>query len=185
MYTLTQWSVEDYHLMIAQGILTDRSVELIAGDIINMSPEGSTHRFINHRGIKYLRHLLGDQAEVMEAHPITLSDSEPEPDIAIVRSPDTLYLDRHPFAEDVYWLIEISDRTLAKDLGIKKKIYGQAGIPEYWVIDVARRSLKVFKGLTEQEYAIEQEYQKGIIVPLAFPDVQISLERLLCLEMNH
>ena len=185
MYTLTQWSVEDYHLMIAQGILTDRSVELIAGDIINMSPEGSTHRFINHRGIKYLRHLLGEQAEVMEAHPITLADSEPEPDIAIVRSPDTLYLDRHPLAEDVYWLIEISDRTLAKDLGIKKKVYGQAGIPEYWVIDVTKRSLKVFKGLREQEYAIEQEYQTGIIIPLAFPNVQISVERLLCLEMNH
>jgi hypothetical protein len=43
----------------------------------------------------------------------------------------------------------------------------------------------VFKGLTEQEYAIEQEYQKGIIVPLAFPNVQISVERLLCLEINH
>jgi Uma2 family endonuclease len=120
----------------------------------------------------------------MEAHPITLLDSEPEPDIAIVRSPDTLYLDRHPLAEDVYWLIEISDRTLAKDLGIKKKVYGQAGIPEYWVIDVTKRSLKVFKGLTEQEYAIEQEYQTGIIIPLAFPNVQISVERLLCLEIN-
>jgi hypothetical protein len=48
MYTFNQWSVEDYYLMIAQGILIDRSVELIAGDIIDRSPEGSTHRFINH-----------------------------------------------------------------------------------------------------------------------------------------
>jgi hypothetical protein len=63
-----------------------------------MISKESIHRFLNHQGIKYLRHLLGEQAEVMQAHPITLFDSE----FAIVRSPDTLYLDRHPFADDMY-----------------------------------------------------------------------------------
>jgi hypothetical protein len=67
-----------------------------------MISKESIHRFLNHQGIKYLRHLLGEQAEVMQAHPITLFDSESEPDIAVVRSPDTLYLDRHPFADDMY-----------------------------------------------------------------------------------
>jgi len=90
--------------MILQGILTERPVELIAGDIVEISPEESIHRFLNHRGIKYLRHLLGEQAEVVQTHSITLFDSEFEPDIALVRSPDTLYLDRHPypFADDMY-----------------------------------------------------------------------------------
>ncbi|GFE68379.1 Uma2 family endonuclease [Chroococcus sp. FPU101] len=67
----------------------------------------------------------------MEAYSITLADSEPEPEIAIVRSPDTLYLNRHPYPENIYWLIEISDRTLKKDLEVKKIIYANAGIKEY------------------------------------------------------
>ncbi|GFE68378.1 hypothetical protein [Chroococcus sp. FPU101] len=55
MHTLAQWTVKDYHKMIDAGILSERHVELIAGDIIEMSPEGSTHRFINYRGVIYLR----------------------------------------------------------------------------------------------------------------------------------
>ncbi len=70
---------------------------------------------------KYLRSILGDRAEISEAHPITLlNDSEPEPDIAILKTPDTLYQHRHPRPADVFWLIEIANITLAKDLGIKK-----------------------------------------------------------------
>lgn len=70
MHTLTKWSVEDYHKMIEAGILEERRVELIAGEIVEMSPEGPLHRFINHRAANYLRLLLGELAEVMEAHPM-------------------------------------------------------------------------------------------------------------------
>ncbi len=90
MYTLTKWSLSDYHQMIDTGILDDRRVEFILGEIIEMSPEKPLHCSINHQGATYLRSLLKQNAVVREAHPITLSDSEPEPDIAIVRSPDDL-----------------------------------------------------------------------------------------------
>lgn len=179
MHTLAQWTVEDYHKMIDAGILSERHVELIAGDIIEMSPEGSIHRFINYRGVIYLRSLLREQAIVMEAHPITLADSEPEPDIDIVRSPDTLYLNRHPYPEDIYWLVEISDRTLKKDLEVKKTIYANAGIKEYWVINLQSRILYVFQNPIEQDYQIQQVYQKGVIFALAFPTLPISVEQLL------
>ena len=182
MYTLTKWSLSDYHKMIEVGILSDRRVELILGNIIEMSPEGPLHRFINHTTVKYLRTLLKDQAEVIEAHPITLSDSEPEPDIAIARSPDRLYLNRHPYPEDIYWLIEIADTTLNKDLGIKKKAYAQAGIAEYWVIDLSSVTLKVFLNPTEEDYQTECEYRDGIVSPQAFPDIEIMIKQLLNLE---
>jgi Uma2 family endonuclease len=165
--------------MIEAGILNNHRVELILGDIIEMSPEGPLHRYINHTAVKYLRTVLQNQAEVIEAHPITLNNSEPEPDIAIVRTPDSLYLERHPYPEDIYWLIEIADTTLEKDLGIKKKIYSQAGISEYWVIDLSSKTLKVFLQPTPEDYQIQYEYQDGIVYSQAFPDVEIMVERLL------
>ena len=179
MYTLTKWSLSDYHKMIEAGILSDRRVELILGDIIQMSPEGPLHCYINHRAVTYLRSLLKQSAVVREAHPITLSDSEPEPDIAIVRSPDRLYLNHHPNAEDIYWLIEIADTTLNKDLGIKKKVYAQAGIAEYWVIDLSSLTLKVFLNPTEEDYQTRYNYQDGIVSPQAFPEIEIMVKRLL------
>ena len=142
MYTIAKWTVKDYHKMIESGILSDRNVELILGGIVEMSPEGPLHHFINLRVADYLRSLLGQQAVVSEAHPITLADSEPEPDIAIVRSPNTLYINHHPYPEDIYWLIEISDSTLTKDLGIKKKAYARASIAEYLVINIQEKNSK-------------------------------------------
>jgi Uma2 family endonuclease len=82
MTTLAKWSVADYHRMIAAGILCDRRVELLAGDIIQMSPEGLLHASRIKKVANYLRSLLNSLALVSEAHPITLQQSEPELDIA-------------------------------------------------------------------------------------------------------
>ena len=115
MSTSVTWSIDDYHLMIESGVLNNRSVELIEGEIVKVSPESPLHRFTNDSVAEYLRKLLQDKAKVFEAHPITLKNSEPEPDIAVVHLPDTNYLNRHPYPEDIYWLIEISHTTLEDD----------------------------------------------------------------------
>ena len=89
-----KWSLQDYHRMIDTGLLDDRKVELLRGEIIEMSPEGVPHSFYCRETGEYLRQLLGDRARISEAHPITLPDnSEPEPDIAIVKMPAALYRD--------------------------------------------------------------------------------------------
>ncbi|MDJ0845882.1 Uma2 family endonuclease [Crocosphaera sp.] len=181
-YTLMKWTIEDYHRMIEAGILNDHHVELIAGEIIEMSPEGTFHRFLNHRGVKYLRSILENEAEIMECHPITLLDSEPEPDITIVRTPDTLYLNRHPYPEDIYLLIEIADSTLNKDLMEKKNLYAKFNIPEYWVIDIKNKLLYVFQNPQGDNYQITKTYQEGIIYMLAFPKVEIDVNKLISLE---
>lgn len=177
--SLAKWSLDDYHRMIEAGILCDRPVELIDGEIWEMSPEGPLHRFINDSAAQYLRELLSGLAKVFEAHPITLTNSEPEPDVAIVRLPDTAYLTRHPQPNDIYWLIEIADRTLAIDLGRKKKAYAMAGIEEYWVIDVQAKKMKIFRSPQGNIYTDEQEVTQGYITPLAFSSLSISVERLL------
>jgi len=81
-----------------------------------MSPESPLHRFINDSIAEYLRGLLQGKAKVFESHPITLDNSEPEPDIAIVCLLNNNYFHRHPEPEDIYWLIEISQTTLEYDL---------------------------------------------------------------------
>jgi Uma2 family endonuclease len=182
MYTLTKWTIEDYHRMIAAGILNERRVELIQGEIIDMSPESPWHHFLNLSGAAYLRSLLGQQAIISEAHPITLTDSEPEPDIAVVRPPLTRYQTHHPYPEDIYWLIEIADSTLKKDIGLKRKVYAKVGIPEYWVIDIPHKTLKVWQNSENDDYQNHRDHQTGIIQPLAFPSLDIQVKKLIGVE---
>ncbi len=86
MKTLYKWSVEDYHQIIESGVLEGKSVELLEGEIIAMSPENPIHSSRIDTIADYLRDKLKDQAKVREAHPITLDNSEPELDVAIVFS---------------------------------------------------------------------------------------------------
>jgi Uma2 family endonuclease len=174
-----KWSIDDYHKMIETGLLDGRSVELINGAIIQMVPEGIAHAFCCRGTAKYLRTILGDRAEISEAHPISLpNDSEPEPDIAIVKAPDTLYQNRHPQPDDIFWLIEIANTALVNDLGIKRELYAQAGITEYWVMNLQTSELKVFRDLSANEYRSEISLSSGIVSPLAFPDLAIEISRL-------
>ena len=179
MKTPVKWTVEDYHHMIEAGILADRRVELLEGEILEMAPEGALHRFINVTSAKYLRELLNGLAEVYEAHPVTLSNSEPETDIAVVRSPDTRYLTHHPYPEDIYWLIEIAHSTLADDLKRKQRTYALAGIEEYWVIKSEARTIIRFRQPQRDGYQVRTELDRGTISPVAFPQLQVSVERLL------
>lgn len=177
--TTAKWSLDDYHQMITSGLLDGRSLELINGEIIQMAPEGVAHSFYCRSTAKYLRLILGERAEISEAHPITLpNNSEPEPDIAIVRTPDILYQNRHPLPADIFWLIEIANSTLAKDLSIKKDIYAQSGIPEYWVMNLQTSELIVFSDLINHEYRSEVCLTSGNISPITFPDLSINVSHL-------
>lgn len=179
MKILAKWSIDDYHRMIDAGILNDRNVELLSGEIVESGvPESPFHTVYGEGLANYLRTRLKDRAWVSEARPITLPDSEPEPDIAVVRLPWFQYSQHHPYSEDIFWLIEISDSTLSKDLNQKKQLYAQASILEYWVVDVKAKTVIVFREPEGISYRIELEYSTGKISPLAFPDVEIPIEKI-------
>ncbi len=112
MKTLLKWTVTEYHHLINTGILVDRQTELLHGEIVEMSPESPIHTQITETTVEYLRFLLKGLAYIREAHPITLSNSEPQPDIAIVYPPRNNYRQRHPYPEDILWLIEVANTTL-------------------------------------------------------------------------
>ena len=178
--TVAKWTIDEYHQLVESGLLDDRQVELLKGMIIEISPEGMPHVVYCTESVKYLRILLRDKAEVREAHPITLpNDSEPEPDIAIVAAPSRQYLAHHPYPEDIFWLIEYSNTTLLKDLNEKRQVYAEAGIIEYWVVNLKSSELIVFRDLDGDRYQSEIKLSTGNISPLLFPDLQIEVSKLL------
>lgn len=179
MKTLAKWTVDDYHRMIAAGILSNRRVELLAGEIVEMRPETPIHYNTAKRGARYLENLLAGKADVRFNGPITLQNSEPEPDIAIVRPLDTVYNNRHPEPEDIFWLIEVAKTSQKKDLELKTKIYATALIQEYWVIDLSIKQVTLFRQPRNGQYLTQQVISEGVISPLVFPEIKIYIKQLL------
>lgn len=177
MEALAKWTVQDYHRMIEAGILSDRHVELLEGEIIKVSPESPLHSDTTQALADYLRKQLNEKAKVREAHPITLGDSEPEPDLAIVK--EKRYNHHHPLVEDIFWLIEVSQTTLAKDKNQKKRIYAAAGIQEYWIIDLNNQELIVWREPNQDDYQTKLTLKQGTISPLTFDDLQLEVKKIL------
>ena len=177
--TTYKWSIEEWHELVNSGVLEGKPVEFLEGEIIEVSPEGIEHSYTNDSVVKYLRKILNGIADVKESHPITLDNSEPEPDIAIVCLPETIYRNHHPYPQDVYWLVEISRQTLKKDLEQKIVTYARNGIPEYWVIDLVNKKLITHTQLQGNSYSQINEYKTGTVSTLAFPDVAIAIDKLI------
>ena len=178
MVTIAKWSIAEYHKMIEAGILGDRNIQLINGELVEMSPEGVIHAAYGGSIADYLREVLRGKAWIREAHPITIDNSEPEPDIAIVKLPKNKYFQNHPVASDLFCLIEISDTTLNYDLKQKKEIYAAANIPEYWVANVKEKKLVVFTQPNNGDYLNRSELTTGIIKPSSFTNISLSITQL-------
>ena len=177
--TTYKWSIEEWHELVNSGVLEGKPVEFLEGEIIEVSPEGVEHSYTNDSAVKYLRNILSGLADVKESHPITLDNSEPEPDIAIVRLPESIYRTHHPYPQDIYLLVEISHKTLKKDLEQKIITYARNGIPEYWVIDLVNKKLITHTQVQGNNYSKITEHKTGTVSSLAFPDIAIALDKLL------
>lgn len=178
--TTYKWTSEKYHQAIENGIFGGESVELLRGDIIVMAPEREPHAYFNTEVADYLRSKLQGKAKIRDAKPVTLpNNSEPEPDIAVVRPLGKEYLRHHPYPENIFLIIEFSLATLSKDLTFKKELYAEAGIKEYWVVDLKHSQLSVFRGLDNGQYTTEQILNSGSISLLAFPEIILQVDQLI------
>jgi Uma2 family endonuclease len=173
------WTIDRYHQALEAGIFSDLDLELLEGELVIMAPEGVPHASSNDEAAEYLREVLGDRARVRDAKPITLFDSEPQPDLAIVQPTPNVYRLHHPYPEDIFWVVEYSNATLAKDLTQKATIYAAAGIQEYWVADLKHTELRVFRDPTPTGYTTQLTLTSGAIAPLAFPTIQVDVRRML------
>lgn len=175
-------SVVEYHRMGEVGILSpDEKVELLAGQIVKKQVKGTRHTSTNKRLEKYLENALVDRVLVRTQDPIRLDNySEPEPDIAVVVPDPLFYAEHHPTPAEVYLIIEISDTTLRQDCEFKAQLYAQAGINDYWVLDLSNRRLYVFRLPSREGYQVQQVLIDGeMISPLAFPAFNLPVSDLL------
>jgi Uma2 family endonuclease len=179
---LRLWTVADYHRMAETGILDeDERVELLEGKIIWMSAKGTAHSSAVRRTYKLLENRLGNQASISIQDPIQLNQrSEPEPDVAVVQIDPLDYADHHPTPSEVYLIIEVADSSLKFDCETKAKAYAQAGIADYWVLDVVERQLYVFREPNEEGYQRKVILgEDARISPLQFADLQIVVLEML------
>lgn len=140
-----RFSVAQYHQMIDLGILTDNDpVELLEGWLIQKMPKNPPHRAATKLTRNSLEAIVPSGWYVDAQEPITLEDSEPEPDVVIVRGNTRDYLDRHPGSQDLALVVEISDSTLERDRTSKKRLYARAGIPVYWIVNLPEQKLEVY-----------------------------------------
>jgi len=174
-----RFSVAQYHQMIRLGILTeDDPVELLEGWIIHKMPKNPPHRAATKLTRNALEEIVPEGWYVDAQEPITLLDSEPEPDVVVVRGNTRDYLDRHPGSQDLALVVEIADSTLERDRSSKKRLYARAGIPVYWIVNLPEQKLEVYTEpidlSQEPTYQQRQDYSLSDEVSVAIEGREVG-----------
>jgi Uma2 family endonuclease len=185
MSTVTHLTIAEYDRMIAAGAFDPRErnrLELIHGELREMTPIGSEHEvvvdYLNEWSIRTLPKKKA-WVRVQNSIGIPVLNSAPEPDLAWVVRRD--YRRGRPTAEDVLLVIEVSESTLRFDLGTKAELYAAAGISDYWVVDIAARSIVVHRDPADGRYRDVQTYRESDeISPLLVPEVLLCPDSLWC-----
>ena len=166
-----RFSVPEYHKLIEIGVLTeDDNLELIEGYLVNKMSRNPPHDWVIQRLNRMLLAVLPANWDVRIQSAITLPDSEPEPDITIVKGDLNSFRTRHPNPGDIGTLIEVADSTLAGDRADKGRIYARAKVPIYWIVNLVDRQIEVYEqpsGPTvAPAYGKTTTYRAGDSVPL-------------------
>jgi Uma2 family endonuclease len=177
---LAPLTLEQYHRMIDTGVIgEDDHVELLEGVMVAMSPQGVTHAWV----ISFLNELLTTakpaELRVLVQSPLTLSRSEPEPDLALVRVGLARPRGRHP--ETAELVVEVATDSLAKDLGPKVAIYAEAGIREYWVVNLVEPGVVVHRDpdpVARVYRSVLQVRPDASLAPLAAPSAAFAVAQL-------
>ena len=175
-----RFNVNEYHRMGEVGLLDEDSrVELIEGELIEMSPIGIRHAWRVTQLTQLFIVRLAGRAHVSPQNPIRLNFfTEPQPDFVLLR-PD-FDGSRIPTPEDTLLLVEVSDTTLRYDRDRKAPLYSEAGVPETWIANISGDRLLVFREPGPEGYRLVQEFSRGQKVsPLALPDVAFTVDELL------
>jgi Uma2 family endonuclease len=175
------FTVGEYEQMISAGVLSeDDRLELIEGEILAMSPIGGLHIQVVNRLNRLLVLLLKDQAVVSIQNPVRLRHSEPQPDVAILRSTANDQPAGVPRASDVILVIEVADTSVALDRAVKIPLFGREGIPEAWLVDLAQGSIEVYRGPSPSGYRNKQTLGAGDILTIeAVADARLPLDDIL------
>jgi Uma2 family endonuclease len=175
-------TVSEYHRMAEVGILADdERVELLDGMLVKMSPLGRPHRMVHALIVEYLNRTLGERAIVQGMASVQLGEySEPQPDILVLPRKLNEFVLREPDPAEAYAVIEISDSSLRKDTGIKRRLYGKFRVLDYLVVDVKARELLRYTGpFDEWDAKPERLSPGGTFHLVSLPDIELDVDRFL------
>ncbi|HXH13180.1 MAG TPA: Uma2 family endonuclease [Alphaproteobacteria bacterium] len=184
---LKRWSREDYDRMIEAGIFAPgERVELIDGEIVEMSPQHSEHSTAVSLSAEALRVAFGVGNYVRVQMPLALDAySEPEPDVAVVPGSPRDYRDAHPTT--ALLVVEVADSTEVYDRAQKGSLYARAGVADYWLLNLRERQLEVYRApvrMAQARYgwgyeSVQHSSAADIVSPLAAPQARIAVADLL------
>jgi len=173
-YRLT---VAQYHEMIENSILGEgEKVELLDGILVKMMSRNHDHDYGIQALLQLLFKALPDAWGIRPQCAITLAASEPEPDYAVVRGPATNYRTHHPTPGEIGLVIEVADSSLRRDQRLKAAIYAEAGLPVYWIVNLADRVVEVYTrpNAAERRYEDRADIPVGETIPLVLDGAEVA-----------
>jgi Uma2 family endonuclease len=169
-------NVDEFYKMAEVGILkpADR-IELISGEIIEMSPIGSKHAGVVNRLSRLLNKILENKVVVGVQNPVRLDDiNEPEPDISVLKYRSDDYSTHHPEPNDILALIEVADSTINYDKEIKIPLYASYKIPLYWIIDIGKDRIEVYTNPQDSDYLEKTTYNLSDEISLLGVELKVK-----------
>jgi Uma2 family endonuclease len=176
------FNVHEYHRMAEVGLLSEDSrVELIEGEIVEMSPIGSTHAGTVNRSSAFFHRKLADIVIVSVHAPVRIDDfSEPQPDLALLKPRKDFYSNSHPAPEDVLVVIEVADTSVNYDRNVKLPLYARARIPEAWLMVLRKDVIEVHSQPKNGKYQKVQRMKRGkTLTSPTIPGLSFRVEDLL------
>ena len=180
--TRRRFTVDEYYRMAEAGILReDDRVELLDGEIVEMTPIGPGHAGQVNCLTRIFTSRLGDRAIVSVQNPVILGTHwEPEPDFVLLRPRLDDYRTAHPRPADVLLVVEVADTSLARDRKIKLPAYAAAGVPEVWILNLREERIEVYRDPAADGYRDVRRWGRGTrLAPRAFSDLELSVDEVL------
>jgi Uma2 family endonuclease len=194
MLTVTRrhFTLEEYHRLGELGFFgEEEQVELIRGEIIQMPTKKPPHSVCNTLLWQELYKLIEGRAILRVQEPIILpTDSEPQPDIAIVCNQEDNYLSSHPYPEDILLIIEVVDSPLKYDQETKLRLYAEASISDYWIVNLVDNQLETYSQPYQEHngqfnYRLKRIYLSNEYVKIpCFSELSLALSSILLSATN-
>jgi Uma2 family endonuclease len=176
---LRRFSVEEYHRMIQAGVFAhDDRFELLEGWIVAKMSRNPPHDVALDKSQDAIRQRLPNGWRLRIQSAITTADSEPEPDLAVVRGPAERYMSAHPMAPDIALVVEVAESSLSEDRTDKARIYARAGIGDYWIVNLIDSVIEVYADPTGDvpapQYRDRDTFHAGQSIPMRIDGKQIA-----------
>lgn len=177
--TIHHLSVEQYHDMIRLGVLAEGDpVELLEGLLVQKVTKNPPHVLSATLTADALGRLTPAGYYVARENPFTTATSEPEPDVAVVRGTPRDYATRHPGPGEMAIIVEVADSSVARDRGVKRRVYARAGVPVYWNVLVPERAVEVYADPSgppaERVYPSPRRFADGEWIPVTIDGREVG-----------